>query len=492
MAEIPRWKWDEPPPFEERDYWEDIQRFFGLMEAGKDKQYTWTQLAYQDPPERLPDRILWTVGVALQMILSVLTFPATIAAFLLEESVQSAGMGAYILSSSRYYDLLDAYLPIYKSFIDGAETGAKGLAYMSPICGGAVMVYMSAAQMSHDAFRAMTDRKLIEQMEKDEELRRKLLDDATFGTLRLSSVPSQAEIWIDGKNTELLTPETFKQLEEREYNIELRRLDTKTDEWEIYSFTTQITAGRVKEIRVRIPPTITTDEEEKAKAVTGTISLKSTPTSAEIWIDGVDTGKLTPETLKDIEPGKYKITLRSYSRRLDVWDEYTIAPLLLVGEKLEIKVNIPGKAFDAIHTTPETDEGEKDKLPQFVNAEVKGEYAIDGDTFITTTGERIRILGMDTPEIGQPWADVAQAYLDELIWGKSIRIKIQSHKPLDTHGRTLAICMMYKGDIAELMLSAGYARLMVFEDDVYDPTSYELAEQMAKERRIGIWGEMPP
>jgi len=403
MVEIPRWKWEEPEPFEEHDYWADILRFLELMEAGKDKQYTWTQLAYQDPPERLPDRIMWTIGVGLQMILSVLTFPAAIGAFLLEESVQSAGMGAYILSSSRYYDLLDVYLPTYKTFLDAAEVGARSLAYLNPVAGGAVLCYMGAAQMSHDAFRAVTDRKLIEQMEKDAELRQKLLDEQKYGELRLSSSPSQAEIWIDGINTELLTPQTFKNMEAGEYIFELRKFNTKTETFDIYAYTLTIEAGRRKEIHVRPPPGISDEIEEP-----------------------------------------------------DV-----------------------------------TDETEEGRLPIWIKAEVEGDYAVDGDTFRTTTGERIRILGIDAPELGRPWADVAGAYLDDLVHGKNISLKIQSSKPLDTYGRTLAICKMYKGDIAELMLSAGLARLMVFEDDIYDPTSYELAEAMAKERRIGIWGEMP-
>jgi len=50
---------------------------------------------------------------------------------------------------------------------------------------------------------------------------------------------------------------------------------------------------------------------------------------------------------------------------------------------------------------------------------------------------------------------------------------------------------MYKGDIAELLLSAGLARLLIFEDDKFDFTRYEQAESNAKARRIGIWGEMP-
>ncbi len=374
-----------------------------LPKQGEKIFESYRDLMFQKPPENIMERILWFAGVVGQMVLSLFMFPASLAAFLMEETVQTAGMGAYILSSSRNYDLLLEYLGNYHSVIEMARIGAINATILSPIVGGATLQYMDAAADSYMAFLKMGVRKVLEQAEKDEELRQKLMDNQKYGDLYLMSSPGQAEIWIDGVNTEFLTPQTFKNMEEGVYVITLRRMDPRTEAWQIYTFTVNIEAGRKKEIKVRIPQNIVGEEDEEA----------------------------------------------------------------------------------------ETDGQETDKLPPFLKAEVDGDYAVDGDTFRTTTGERIRILGIDAPEIGRPWADVAGAYLDDLVHGKNISLKIQTSKPLDTHGRTLAICKMYKGDIAELMLSAGYARLMVFEDDIYDPTSYELAEAMAKERRIGIWGEMP-
>lgn len=371
--------------------------------AGEGLFETWRDLAYQKPPDDIIGKTVWFFGVIGQMIMSAMMFPASLGAFLTEETVQAAGMGAYILSSSRNYDLLLEYLPQYQGIIEVSRTAAINMTLLSPIVGSAALQYMDSAALSWMAFLKMGSRKLLEQAEKDEELRQKLMDEQKYGDLYLMSSPGQAEIWIDGVNTELLTPQTFKNMEGGAYDITLRRMDVKTEEWQIYTFTVNIEAGRKKEIKVRIPQNIVGEEDEEA----------------------------------------------------------------------------------------ETDGTETDKLPPMIKAEVEGDYAVDGDTFRTTTGERIRILGIDAPEIGRPWADVAGAYLDDLVHGKNISLRIQSHKPLDTHGRTLAICKMYKGDIAELMLSAGYARLMVFEDDIYDPTSYTLAEDMAKERRIGIWGEMP-
>ena len=46
---------------------------------------TCTDLAYQDPPEGLLDRIFWSLGVFFQVVISTATFPAALASFLLEE-----------------------------------------------------------------------------------------------------------------------------------------------------------------------------------------------------------------------------------------------------------------------------------------------------------------------------------------------------------------------------------------------------------------------
>lgn len=60
---------------------------------------------------------------------------------------------------------------------------------------------------------------------------------------------------------------------------------------------------------------------------------------------------------------------------------------------------------------------------------------IDGDTFQTAEGETIRLLCVDTPELGKAGADEAKAYLSSLIIGKDISIERQS---IDKYNRTLA------------------------------------------------------
>jgi len=380
---------EETPPVE----------YFELMKHGEGLFESWTSLAFQEPPDDILGRILWSAGILGQLVVSLFTFPAALGAFLLEEAVQSYGMGAYMLSTSKSYDMLSDYLDGYKSFIDSAEIGAKALATLSPITGGSVLIYMNAAKAQALGFEYANDKNMLQQAERDETLRKKLLDAQKYGTLRLQSSPSQAQIFMNGEDTELLTPETFKELDGGSYAFLLKKYSAARDVEETFEFTVNIETGRKKEIYARIP-----------KIVDGVSGTAEDPTETE-----------TPQ------------------------------------------------------------------LPTWIKAEVTGDYAIDGDTFITTTGERIRVLAIDAPEIGRPWADVSKEALSLLIEDKKISLRIQSHKPLDQYGRTLAICSSYKGDIAVFQLSSGLARVAEFEDDIFDYSKYYAAEQVAKDRAIGIW-----
>jgi endonuclease YncB( thermonuclease family) len=374
-----------------------------LQEHGGGLFDTWTGLAYQEPPKDLFGRIFWSLGVLGQLVISFFTFPAALGAFLLEEAVQTAGMGAYMLASTKDYESLANYMPAYKNMIDGAETGAKTLATINPITGGAVIIYMQAARMSMGAFATMTATQLQKKAETDEKLRNQILEDAKYGSINIKSLPTGTKIFLDGVDTETETPETFKKLEAGSHSIKLIKEKPATGErWE-YTFTATIAAGKKKELTIHVPQT-------------------------------------QPKTT---EKG-------------------------------------------SVEETPETP-----KLPDFIKAEVTGSYAIDGDTFVTTTGEKVRLLGIDAPELGRPYADLAKTMLESKTADKKVELSIQTHLPIDAYGRTLAMCAYRDENLSVALVAAGLARAFIADDARYDPKRILAAEQLAKERRIGIWSEIP-
>ena len=381
----------------------NAMRGLEITGEGADIFEVWTDLSTQPPPEDLIGRILWSLGVLGQLVLSLFTFPAGLAAFMLEEAVQSFGMGSYMLYTAGEYELLQEYLVEQKAFIDAATIGAKNVATVSPIIGGAVIIYMEAAKMNTAAFQQAAAAQIAKQAEKDKKTRDDELDRMNFGEVRLTTSPTNAEIWINGGNTELLTPETLKKLPVGPTVFEVAKYDKKREEWDVFIFTIDLEAGRRKEIHIRIPPGI----------------------SGDIDLDPIE--------------------------------------------------DIPSEPI----------------LPLWIAAEVEGEYAIDGDTFITSKNERIRILGIDAPEIGRPFADEAKKFLDDNIEDKTLQLKIMSDTPLDVYGRTLAVVKNYKGNVAILLLSAGLARVDILDDSPIDRYRYDEAEKTAKTRKVGIWSELP-
>ena len=48
------------------------------------------------------------------------------------------------------------------------------------------------------------------------------------------------------------------------------------------------------------------------------------------------------------------------------------------------------------------------------------QHVIDGDTIVLSCGERVRFIGLDAPEIGEPGADEATQFVRELVEGKTV------------------------------------------------------------------------
>ena len=81
---------------------------------------------------------------------------------------------------------------------------------------------------------------------------------------------------------------------------------------------------------------------------------------------------------------------------------------------------------------------------------VSVDYVLDGDTFKTKQGEKIRLLGINTPEIrhdtspAQPFGNAAKRALQDLIAGKQVRLTFDKEKK-DKYGRTLAHAYLRDG-----------------------------------------------
>lgn len=109
---------------------------------------------------------------------------------------------------------------------------------------------------------------------------------------------------------------------------------------------------------------------------------------------------------------------------------------------------------------------------------------IDGDTFVSG-GDRVRLFGMDTPEIGEPCYSEATARLTELA-KDAVRVE-PGPRARDPFDRLLYYIYTDSGEsIDELLVREGYARAWT-RDGQHRDILMDL-EQEARENGVGcLW-----
>ena len=119
---------------------------------------------------------------------------------------------------------------------------------------------------------------------------------------------------------------------------------------------------------------------------------------------------------------------------------------------------------------------------------------LDGDTFDCTDGQRVRLLGIDAPEVArgekpsQPFADHSTEILKQWIDNKQVQLR-SGREPFDRYGRTLAWVYTMDDQLVNAeLLRQGAAKLL---PDYGLPPELEpllrAAEAEARVRRAGLW-----
>ncbi len=119
----------------------------------------------------------------------------------------------------------------------------------------------------------------------------------------------------------------------------------------------------------------------------------------------------------------------------------------------------------------------------------------DGDTVLLDDGEKVRLLGINTPEIGdadskeEPMAKEAKLYLQSLIEGKKIRLETDAVE-YDKYQRRLAHLFSENGDHLNLKLvEQGFATVNIHPPNLLHFERLMQAQQVAEKQKIGIWNE---
>ena len=124
-------------------------------------------------------------------------------------------------------------------------------------------------------------------------------------------------------------------------------------------------------------------------------------------------------------------------------------------------------------------------------------YVYDGDTAVLATGEEVRYLGIDAPEIGHGgeksdyMALESRNYNLNLVRNASVRLEFDEERK-DRYGRLLAYVFLENGDMVNaLMVRKGFAFVLLKKPNVkYFPHLLECQRQAITEK-TGIWSRPP-
>ncbi len=118
----------------------------------------------------------------------------------------------------------------------------------------------------------------------------------------------------------------------------------------------------------------------------------------------------------------------------------------------------------------------------------------DGDTItvkIDGRREKIRLIGIDAPELGQqPWGEMAKRHLEDILFSSPSVVLEYDVDRRDKYGRLLAYVKTAGGKLVNAeMLRDGYAVLFTFPPNVKHVNEFTSAQRQARERKLGIWGK---
>jgi micrococcal nuclease len=130
--------------------------------------------------------------------------------------------------------------------------------------------------------------------------------------------------------------------------------------------------------------------------------------------------------------------------------------------------------------------------PSSATMEARVYKVFDGDTISLKGGEKVRLLGIDTPEIGQPYADEAKRFTKKLVMFKNVRLEFDV-QPRDSYDRLLAFVYVETDDgwvlVNAELVRAGLAKLLFIPPNGRYRNYFEQVLHEAMVRHQGMWGK---
>ncbi len=120
---------------------------------------------------------------------------------------------------------------------------------------------------------------------------------------------------------------------------------------------------------------------------------------------------------------------------------------------------------------------------------------VDGDTIEIDTGQKVRYIGMNTPETVAPnrpvecYGHEASARNKALVEGKMVTLE-KDVSDKDTYGRLLRYVWIGDTMINEVLVREGYAQVATYPPDVKYKDRFIAIQREAMAAERGLWGSV--
>ena len=113
-------------------------------------------------------------------------------------------------------------------------------------------------------------------------------------------------------------------------------------------------------------------------------------------------------------------------------------------------------------------------------------HVIDGDTIEIEGGHRVRYIGIDTPEMGEPYYWEALQANRNLVGNKKIRLETDVEDK-DKYGRLLRYVWVDDIMVNAELVRLGYAYSYSYPPNTKHQTRFLQLEKEAREQKRGLW-----
>ncbi|MDC0667048.1 thermonuclease family protein [Nannocystis radixulma] len=138
------------------------------------------------------------------------------------------------------------------------------------------------------------------------------------------------------------------------------------------------------------------------------------------------------------------------------------------------------------------DDGEAPEMSKCGPTRAVVDKVIDGDTIVLASGEKVRYLMVDTPEItngkNECFGQQARDFNAEYVLGKEVTLTYDV-ECADPYDRLLAYVEVPDGELNSLLIARGYGCVLNIPPNGEDRADeFKAIQAAAQEQKAGLWG----